>query len=142
MKHNMEKINVNDILNAATTVINNPNKKITEILGVGINAIDVGLLIINPSFFVGEQVFKHVYKIVNKLITKKQEKKLMYREIIRKQQAAINKQRELIKELETRLRQQKTQNDSQKKQIDELKEQIENLKDVISVLDEIKAKAA
>lgn len=134
----MEKINVNDILNAATTVINNPNKKITEVLGVSINAIDVGLLIINPSFF----VFKHVYKIVNKLITQKQEKELMYREIIRKQQAAITKQHELNKELETRLHQQKTQNDSQKKQIDELKEQIENLKDVISVLDEIKAKAA
>lgn len=47
----------------------------------------------------------------------------MYREVICKQQAAINKQHELIKELEIRLHQQKTQNDSQKKQIDELKEQ-------------------
>lgn len=76
------------------------------------------------------------------MITKKQEKERMYREVICKQQAAINKQYELIKELEIRLHQQKTQNDSQKKQIDELKEQIGNLKDVISVLDKIKAKAA
>ena len=66
----------------------------------------------------------------------------MYREVICKQQVAINKQHELIKELEIRHHQQKTQNDSQKKQIDELKEQIGNLKDVISVLDKIKAKAA
>lgn len=66
----------------------------------------------------------------------------MYREIIRKQQAAIAKQREINRELEKRERQHSSEAINQRQQIEELQMQVENLEEVINTLEELKKRAA
>ena len=60
----------------------------------------------------------------------------MYREIIKKQQAAINKQKEINRNLEEALRSAQAKNDNNNKDIENLKNQIKNLQEVIELLTE------
>ena len=60
----------------------------------------------------------------------------MYREIIAKQQAAINKQKEINRQLEEQLRQANDTNTSNQQNIEYLKQQIVNLQEVIELLTE------
>lgn len=135
----MSNLNVKEVLGAAATVINNPTKNIRDILGIdGLDKIDVGLLFLSPNLFLGRQA----YKWISGKITRNQEKERMYREIIRKQQAAIEKQREINIELEKRQRQADADSAYQRQKIEELKEQIRNLEEVISVLNDLEDKVA
>lgn len=135
----MANLNVKEVLGAAATVINNPTKNIRDILGIDdLDEIDIGLLFLSPGLFLGRQA----YKWISGKLNKNQEKERMYREIIRKQQAAIEKQREIKKELERRQRQADADSVYQRQQIEELKEQIRNLEEVISVLNDLEEKVA
>lgn len=63
-----------------------------------------------------------------------QEKERMYREIIRRQQAAIQKQKEIMAELEKMLRDAKSTNTQNSNRIKDLEQQIANLKELIEIL--------
>lgn len=58
----------------------------------------------------------------------------MYREIIAKQQAAINRQKQINRELVLKLRSQHSTMEQYKKEIEELAKQISHLVEVIEVL--------
>lgn len=60
----------------------------------------------------------------------------MYREIIKKQQAAINKEKEINRKLEEALRREQGKSDNKNKDIENLKYQIKNLQEVIEILTE------
>ena len=60
----------------------------------------------------------------------------MYREIIAKQQAAINRQKQINRELELKLRSQNSTMEQYKKEIEELTKKISHLVEVIEVLSE------
>ena len=62
------------------------------------------------------------------------EKERMYREIIKKQQAAINKQQNKITELETLLCDKEATNNQNAKRIKDLEQQIANLAEIIEIL--------
>ena len=66
----------------------------------------------------------------------------MYKEIIAKQQAAINRQREINRQLETLLRESQTDNNKNKYEIARLREQIKNLEEVIQLLGQTSKKVA
>lgn len=65
-----------------------------------------------------------------------EEKNRIYKELVAKQQAAINCQREINKELEERLRKQQVSTDQLKEEIARLKQEINNLMELIEVLSE------
>lgn len=134
----MANLNVRDVLNAATTVIYTPTKSIRNVLGIeDFDVFDV-VLYCSPTLFLGRQA----YKWITGRITQNKEKERMYREIIRKQQAAIAKQREINRELEKRERQHSSEAINQRQQIEELQMQVENLEEVINTLEELKKRAA
>ncbi|MDH8702749.1 hypothetical protein M2138_002120 [Dysgonomonadaceae bacterium PH5-43] len=62
------------------------------------------------------------------------EKERMYREIIKKQQAAINKQKNKVTELETLLRDKEATNNQNTKRIKDLEQQIANLAEIFEIL--------
>ena len=66
----------------------------------------------------------------------------MYREIIQKQQAAINRQKEINRKLEEELRKSKESNAQNQQEIDRLRKQLQNLEDVLTLLAKAKAQAA
>lgn len=135
----MTSLNVKDVLGATAIVINNPTKNIRNLLGIDdLDIIDWVLLSLSPGLFLGKQAIKWI----SGKITKNQEKERMYREIIRKQQAAIRKQQEINKKLEWRQRQADANNAYQRQQIEELKEQSRNLEEVISILRGLEEKLA
>ena len=134
----MANLNVRDVLNAVTTVINTPTKSIRNVLGIeDFDVFDV-VLYSSPTLFLGRQA----YKWITGRITQNKEKERMYREIIRKQQSAIAKQREINRELEKRERQHSSEAINQRQQIEELQMQVENLEEVINTLEELKKRAA
>lgn len=63
-----------------------------------------------------------------------EQKERMYREIIAKQQAAINRQKQINRELVLKLRSQNSTMEQYKKEIEELAKQISHLVEVIEVL--------
>lgn len=63
-----------------------------------------------------------------------QEKERMYREIIKKQQAAITRQKEKIAELQVMLQNAQTDNGQNSWKIKELEQQVANLKELIEIL--------
>lgn len=65
-----------------------------------------------------------------------EQKERMYREIIAKQQAAINRQKQINRELVLKLRSQNSTMEQYKKEIEELAKQISHLVEVIEVLSE------
>ena len=81
--------------------------------------------------------FKHLdSSILTQAKREQEEKDRMYREIIKKQQAAINKQKIINRELEEAIRRAQAKNESSKKDIDKLKEKIKHLQEVIDLLTE------
>lgn len=65
-----------------------------------------------------------------------EQKERMYREIIAKQQAAINRRKQINRELELKLRSQNSTMEQYKKEIEELTKQINHLVELIEVLSE------
>ena len=76
------------------------------------------------------------YRAKKKAKREQEEKDRMYREIIKKQQAAINKQKEINRNLEETLRSAQSKNRANNKDIEILKKQIKNLQEVIDILTE------
>lgn len=91
-----------------------------------------------PSSFIG----KKIYDFIKNKINKNKEKERMYREIICKQQAAIQKQREINKQLEELLRESRAQNSRNEEDIQLLKLQINNLEEIIELLERAKEQVA
>lgn len=65
-----------------------------------------------------------------------EQKDRMYREIVAKQQAAINKQKQINRELEEKLRDQKATTEQLKIEVARLKQEIDNLTELIQILTE------
>lgn len=63
-----------------------------------------------------------------------EQKERMYRELVAKQQAAINRQKEINRKLEERLRQQQASTEQLKAEIARLRQEIANLMELIEVL--------
>lgn len=65
-----------------------------------------------------------------------EQKDRMYRELVAKQQAAINKQKQINRELEEKLRDQKATTEQLKIEVARLKQEIDNLMELIQILTE------
>ena len=91
--------------------------------GAGLSATGVGA-IVGGILVVGGGIA--LYKAKQKAKKEQEEKDRMYREIIKKQQAAINKQKEINRKLEEALRSAQAKNDNNNKDIENLKNQIKN----------------
>lgn len=93
----------------------------------GLSATGIGLVAAPFIIAFGIRVYKK----------KEQEQKdRVYKELIAKQQAAINRQKEINRELEKKLREQQTSLNELKEEIDRLKSEINNLMELIEVLTE------
>lgn len=101
--------------------------------GAGLSATGVGA-IVGGILVVGGGIA--LYKAKQKAKKEQEEKDCMYREIIKKQQAAINKQKDINRKLEEALRSAQAKNDNNNKDIENLKNQIKNLQEVIELLTE------
>ena len=101
--------------------------------GGGLSATGVGVVVGGILAAVGAGLLINAKK---KAAREKEEKDRMYREIIAKQQAAINKQKEINRQLEEQLRQANDTNTSNQQNIEYLKQQIVNLQEVIELLTE------
>ena len=101
--------------------------------GGGLFATGVGVVVGGILAAVGAGLLINAKK---KAAREKEEKDRMYREIIAKQQAAINKQKEINRQLEEQLRQANDTNTSNQQNIEYLKQQIANLQEVIELLTE------
>ena len=74
------------------------------------------------------------YKKYKQKKREQEQKERMYRELVAKQQAAINRQKEINRKLEERLRQQQVSTEQLKAEIARLRQQIANLIELIEVL--------
>lgn len=101
--------------------------------GGGLSATGVGIGIGLVLVVVGGALLIRAKK---KAKREKEEKDRMYREIIKKQQAAINRQKEINRILEEKLRQVNDMNRFSQEEINSLKQQIQNLQEVIELLTE------
>ena len=101
--------------------------------GGGLSATGVGIVVGGVLLGAGGILLIRAKK---KAAREKEEKDRMYREIIAKQQAAINKQKEINRQLEEQLRQANDTNASNQQNIEYLKQQIVNLQEVIELLTE------
>lgn len=132
----MVQLSIAQILSASSNIIANPNKSVFEELGV--NAVDAGLLIVFPQLFVA----KKTYDWIKNKLKANEEKERTYREIIRKQQAAIRKQQDVNRELEIRLRESDATNAQNQEEIRRLRQQLENLEDILNLLMQARNKVA
>ena len=132
----MVQLSIAQILSASNSIITNPNKSVFEELGV--NAVDAGLLVISPQLFVA----KKTYDWIKNKLKANEEKERTYREIIRKQQAAIRKQQDVNRELEIRLRESDATNAQNQEEIRRLRQQLENLEDILNLLMQARNKVA
>lgn len=132
----MVQLSIAQILSASNSIITNPNKSVFEELGV--NAVDAGLLVISPQLFVA----KKTYDWIKNKLKANEEKERTYREIIRKQQAAIKKQQDVNRELDKRLRESDATNAQNQEEIRKLRQQIKNLEDIIKLLMQARNKVA
>ena len=105
--------------------------------GAGLSATGVGF-IVGGILIVGGGIalYKAKQKAKQKAKKEKEEKVRMYREIIKKQQAAINKEKDFNRKLEEALRREQGKSDNKNKDIENLKYQIKNLQEVIELLTE------
>lgn len=74
------------------------------------------------------------YKKYKQKKREQEQKERMYRELVAKQQAAINSQKEINRKLEERLRQQQASTEQLKAEIARLRQEIANLMELIEVL--------
>ena len=105
--------------------------------GSGLSAMGIGV-IVGGILIVGGGIalYKAKQKAKQKAKKEKEEKVRMYREIIKKQQAAINKEKDFNRKLEEALRREQGKSDNKNKDIENLKYQIKNLQEVIELLTE------
>ena len=105
--------------------------------GAGLSATGIGV-IVGGILIVGGGIalYKAKQKAKQKAKKEKEEKVRMYREIIKKQQAAINKEKDFNRKLEEALRCEQGKSDNKNKDIENLKYQIKNLQEVIELLTE------
>lgn len=120
----MSKFSVNSILQASNAIIVNPSKSLKDF------GIDYFILSASPVLFLGKKIFEYVRGKQKA----REEKERMYKEIIAKQQAAINRQREINRQLEILLRESQYDNDKNKEEIVNLRKQVKNLEEVINLL--------
>ena len=99
--------------------------------GAGLSATGIGVIVGG-----GIALYKAKQKAKQKAKKEKEEKVRMYREIIKKQQAAINKEKDFNRKLEEALRREQGKSDNKNKDIENLKYQIKNLQEVIELLTE------
>lgn len=99
--------------------------------GAGLSATGVGF-IVGGILIVGGGIA--LYKAKQKAKKEQEEKDRMYKEIIKKQQAAINKQKEINRELDEALRRAQAKNVNNNEDIENLKNKIKNLQDAIEYL--------
>lgn len=132
----MIELSISSILAASAVTIANPSKSALDELGI--SKVDLGILYISSGLFVA----KKAYDWIKQKIRKNEEKDRMYREIIQKQQAAINRQKEINRKLEEELRKAKESNAQNQEEIDRLRKQLQNLEDVLSLLEKAEAQAA
>ena len=93
--------------------------------GAGLSATGIGV-IVGGILIVGGGIalYKAKQKAKQKAKKEKEEKVRMYREIIKKQQAAINKEKDFNRKLEEALRREQGKSDNKNKDIENLKYQI------------------
>ena len=105
--------------------------------GAGLSATGIGV-IVGGILIVGGGIalYKAKQKAKQKAKKEKEEKVRMYREIIKKQQAAISKEKYFNRKLEEALRREQGKSDNKNKDIENLKYQIKNLQEVIELLTE------
>ena len=105
--------------------------------GAGLSATGIGV-IVGGILIVGGGIalYKAKQKAKQKAKKEKEEKVRMYREIIKKQQAAINKEKDFNRKLEEALRREQGKSDNKNKDIENLRYQIKNLQEVIELLTE------
>ena len=120
----MSKFSVNSILQASNAIIVNPSKSLKDF------GIDYFVLSASPILFLGKKIFEYARDKQKA----REEKERMYKEIIAKQQAAINRQREINRQLEILLRESQYDNDKNKEEIVNLRKQVKNLDEVINLL--------
>lgn len=96
----------------------------------------VGMTAIVGSLFPRFGIVGALYGWYRNRKRKQQEKDRMYREIIKKQQAAIARQRDINRELEQRLNSLQQNDAHLRENIDELRQKIANLTELIGVLTE------
>ena len=131
-----KEVNLSQVLKAADETIANPSKSILEQLGFK----SVGdLLYISPGLFF---LAARTLKWIKDKLQGNQEKERMYREIISKQQAAIEKQREVNRKLEQRLRMAEEDNKQNQEEISRLRTQLKNLSDLIKLLKQAQSQFA
>lgn len=128
----MNQLSVNSILQASNAIIVNPSKSLKDF------GIDYLLLITSPFLFLGKKIFDYVRDKQKA----REEKERMYKEIIAKQQAAINRQREINRQLEILLRESQSDNNKNKYEIAKLREQLKNLEEVIQLLGQTSKRVA
>ena len=105
--------------------------------GAGLSATGIGVIVGGIlSVGGGIALYKAKQKAKQKAKKEKEEKVRMYREIIKKQQAAINKEKDFNRKLEEALRREQGKSDNKNKDIENLKYQIKNLQEVIELLTE------
>lgn len=128
----MSKFSVNSILQASNAIIVNPSKSLKDF------GIDYFILSASPILFLGKKIFEYARDKQKA----REEKERMYKEIIAKQQAAINRQREINRQLEILLRESQSNNNKNKYEIAKLREQLKNLEEVIQLLGQTSKKVA
>lgn len=128
----MSPFSINSILQASNAIIVNPSKSLKDF------GIDYLMLTASPVLFIGKKIFD----FVRDKQKAREEKERIYKEIIAKQQAAINRQREINKQLEILLRESQSDNNKNKYEIAKLREQLKNLEEVIQLLGQTSKKVA
>lgn len=120
----MSPFSINSILQASNAIIVNPSKSLKDF------GIDYLMLTASPVLFIGKKIFDYVRDKQKA----REEKERIYKEIIAKQQAAINRQREINRQLEILLKESQLRNDKNKIEIANLRKQVKNLEEVINLL--------
>lgn len=128
----MNTFSINSILQVSNAIIVNPSKSLKDF------GIDYLMLTASPVLFIGKKIFDYVRDKQKA----REEKERIYKEIIAKQQAAINRQREINKQLEILLRESQSDNNKNKYEIAKLREQLKNLEEVIQLLGQTSKKVA
>ena len=128
----MNQFSINSILQVSNAIIVNPSKSLKDF------GIDYLMLTASPVLFIGKKIFDYVRDKQKA----REEKERIYKEIIAKQQAAINRQREINKQLEILLRESQSDNNKNKYEIAKLREQLKNLEEVIQLLGQTSKKVA
>lgn len=95
----------------------------------GVSTTGIGLAVVPFILLWGLIIYKRKKR-------EQEQKDRMYRELVAKQQAAINKQKQINRELEEKLRDQQATTEQLKIEVARLKQEIDNLMELIQILTE------